>query len=121
MSTSDTAAEEMGLFGAWWVYVLGLIIAASVVFAVLRPWFLNQETKAVRASNSYVTTVQTSLRTLKTSHDSLTVKKVEATDNPELVAAYDAQQQAILAQMRLEADKVNPDKVPADIRTLIGR
>lgn len=117
----ENVGEELGIFSLWWAWALALLIGTAMLLALLNPWFVNKATKTTRTSNSYITTVQTSLRTFKTQHDALDTRKIEFKDNLEMQQALNSQQRAITAQMKQEADKLQKDQIPSDIRTLIEK
>lgn len=85
----------------------GVTVVASRAFDLAWfPWETKMKTQMIRASNSYVTTQQSALRTLRSGYED---------------AATDGQRAATVRQMKEIADTI-PDDVQPDIRSfLTGR
>jgi hypothetical protein len=88
-----------------WVIVIGLLGATVFVVASWDKPLTNMQTQATRQSLAYITTHQSALRQFRTSYEA---------------AASPGQRNAIVAQMRAEADLI-PGNVPSDIQEFLRR
>jgi hypothetical protein len=91
--------------------VIGLVILGGVSTVISRafdlawfPWEVKMKTGMIRASNSYVTTQQEALRTLRSGYED---------------ASTDGQRNALVRQMRVIADTI-PGDVQPDIRSFLA-
>lgn len=117
----ESSGKLMGLTSVWWVFVCALVLATAIGIAYVNPWFTDKDTQNTRESNSYVTSKQSSLRSLKVNYDVLETRKIEAAKNltdDDLVRGIVAQQHAIVRQMREQADLI-PEHVPSDIKAFL--
>lgn len=117
----------------WFFYVIIVVAIGGVLFTgihyLVMPYFIHQETKIVRASNSYITAQQEALRSFKADYDKIELYKLNTAANKanhkttveddNLLAGYSNQQEGIILQMKQLAQLI-PDNVPPDIQTLIS-
>jgi Tfp pilus assembly protein PilN len=109
-----------GWVAYWWVIILALILATSIVGYAVKPYFVRQDTRIIRQSNGYVTSHQQALETMRADYDGLDVRLADLGDgNPQLTDALRAQQAGLRRQMQAEAALI-PDDVPIDVRPLLG-
>jgi Tfp pilus assembly protein PilN len=100
----------------WWVIVLALLLATSVVGYTVKPYFVRQDTRIIRQSNGYVTAHQQALETMRADYDGLATRLAEiGGGNPQLADALRSQQAGLRRQMQAEAALI-PDDVPGDAR-----
>lgn len=108
-------AKAMGLFGAWWVWVVILVIATSGAMLYFQRYGRNLETTAIRESNEFV---QTKLATLQKLDGDCVRLQSEITalgqqpGNDELIAAKRAQIRAVADQYRSERSYLPADRQP---------
>ncbi|HSX39250.1 MAG TPA: hypothetical protein VLI92_01530 [Candidatus Saccharimonadales bacterium] len=106
------------------VTVIAVIALATFISLVAYPYILNKQREAVQHSQQYVTSQVTALTTLKAQYDVLETKKVEQAGNADVVAAYNAQESAIIGQMwetyNLIPEDVRSQVVPQNIRTFLS-
>jgi len=96
---------------------IALVVGSVIGYYTILPWFYGQQFKAVRQSNPYVTTQQTALVQLYNSYTSLETKKRGA--DPGTISAMEAQQAAIILQMRQVAILI-PGNVPPEIQGFLA-
>jgi hypothetical protein len=112
---------EKTAVAGWWVFGVVLVVATGVIFSLvglgLTPWQIRQETKIIRASNSYITSKQDALMTLKADYDRLG-PEIERAKDPMLKEALQGQRDGIVWAMRQEAAHI-PDDVPPPVAALL--
>lgn len=103
----------------WWS-VLTIVVLAIIIFGglfiqrIAYPWWLSIQREAVEESKSFTDANNNMLQTYMLEYSRLDTKIVEAQGDIELVAAYNAQQIAILERMcrqisTMKIDTVNPN------------
>jgi len=116
-----------GMSALGWCVIIGL--GAVVIMALVggfglgvMPWRVQQETAIYRASNSYLTTQQSGLRTLRGQYDDLAGQvaylESQQPQNEEVISQLRSQMAGIRRQMREIADLI-PGHVQSDIQALI--
>lgn len=109
----------MGHFGAWWIWILLLVIvgvaAIGFVSMALRPTWLNMETNAIRQSNEFVQTKLNLLTTLEADCRRLKADTETARQQGQqnIVTAREAQMRALDDQIRSERSYLPLDRQPA--------
>ena len=112
-------------FVAIWATILGticLVIFITALFGVntfLEPLGLKAEREAVLQSQGYVDGSISGLETYKTEYARLEVKLAEAGNNKPLIAAYQAQQKAMLESICHMVAKMQSETVPTDVTNFI--
>ena len=103
----------------WW-FVLAFVLVIGVSFGymyLLRP-MLNLQTAANRASFQYVDTTQTTMMTLISQYDDLDSQIASGGSNAQL-AAWTAQEKAIVTNLKVLKAKLMPAQVPPDVSTFL--
>lgn len=114
-------AELMGISVQWWALGLGLVVATAFAIAYTNPHLMNLDYKATRNSDSYVTTQQTALVSLKSQYEQVGVNILKYEPNPankKLVEGMGGQQKVLIREMKQIAVKI-PGKVPEDIQKFL--
>lgn len=113
-------AREIGLFGAWWIWVALLLLITSVGFTTVRylatPHWRNMETTGIRESNEFVQSKLTLLQKLDGDCTKLQADVAGLSQHPgndELIAAKRAQMRALDDQIRAERSYLPMDRQPA--------
>lgn len=111
--------EFFGLSAAVWLFIVVLSILTALISLVLWPAYIKFQTEAVHNSQGYVESKQRLLLDLREDYLELEASIAEATDNPDLKRALEAQQEAIIDQMRREAAVLDDPDVPPEVREFL--
>lgn len=111
----------------WWVIAMAIIfLIAGVIYATgwyaVLPWFRNQEYVITRNSNEYVVTKQTQLLKWLTDAEQLDAEVAALKADPQNSAVVDAKARQLVAlvnRMRVEAELIRPEQVPATVRAYL--
>lgn len=118
--------SEFG-FGVWYAVITVVVIAVLAlgglaVQRVVYPWWLSVQREAVEESKSFTDANNNMLQAYMLEYSRLDTKIAEAQGNVELVAAYNAQQSAIVERMCRQISTMKRDTVnPTTIQWLNGK
>jgi hypothetical protein len=97
-----------------------LTIGTLALQGQLYPWWLAIQRQSVEQSKSFTDANNNMLATYILEHAALDTKTIEANDNAPVVAAYKAQQKAIVAKMCLQISTMDTNTVKPNTLTWLN-
>jgi hypothetical protein len=120
--------EDAVLFGIGSIYTIAsavvamvALIAAVATWYGALPWMLDARRDAVEHSRQFVVGHQAALVELGSAYRKLDTKilAAERIEDKDLAASLKAQQVSLLDTIRREAQPLNPNDIPADVRRIL--
>ena len=117
--------EEATLFGIrmfwmWAIAISALALAISALVSLTTPWFNNQERKGIESSHAFVQSKKEFLLKLAGDYDALNTAIAAHKDEPSFVDAAERQKKSLVARMKVEAESLPKEEVPAAVRGLVS-
>jgi hypothetical protein len=122
MKYKDELKEEakiMGVVSSWIFWLCFVVIIVGIGGLIVRPYILDLQNKQNQHTYEYVTSVKEAMVS-----DWLEWKQLDAEikeqKNPDVIAAKKANQAALVREMRIKSQRINPDEVPQDLAQFLS-
>ncbi len=114
------AARGVALTWAAIALVIVTVAGASMLWLVFLPAIKNRQTEVTRNTNEFVQAKQTVLITLMQDYTRVDSDAARLPEGDPSLPALRGQQQAIIERMVQEANYIDADQVPPDVRAFLA-